>query len=527
MSAEKLFVVAGWELDLDTLLLYPDSAHRELLSALGYEDVPEVISLLEYAQRFVIPEDEELIRARVDFAISQRNNPSYADRFELRLKAADKQVHFFLINSWAVRPGIIKGQGQNISDLKTVRNLIRETSSSLKAVIENTDDYIFIVKCSGELVIFNDKFKQVMADFYSINISPGLNILDMIPAELAAQWHPLLLAASDGQRQVQEMDVKLENVYRVEVAVNPIVENSIVDSVSFFIKDITAKWRLSRLDALEATVFEKAFKNKKLQDVADTLLLGIEQLLPAARCYVTKKKKDVMALEWLSAPSLPPSYLAMIQEIPIDENSGSCGLAAQSMEPVLISDIREHACWDVYREITLLAGFQSCFSFPVISRDGAVLGTLGAYFPEVHEISDYEMKLFMRAVNVVGILIEKDFLQQEMQLHHRQIEDIGASIPGVIYIVSMDRNGTRRFDYVSEGVERYLNITRELALESYESIITYVQDQDKKMFAKALQESLQSKSMMEIEFRLSPEVKPEFHFFFLRAVHQLIKTVRC
>jgi two-component sensor histidine kinase/PAS domain-containing protein len=520
LTIDRLYLVAGWELDLDHLIFYLDSLHKDLLLGLGYENIPDSLTLLEYAERYVYPDDVKVVQERYEFALSSKEDTSYTDRFELRLKAVDGKVYYFLINSWLLRPGVIRGQGQNITDLKSAHHLIEDTSASLKSVIENTDDYIFIAKCSGELVAFNTNFRTILSDFYGINIEVGENILKVIPEVLYKQWTPLLFAACEGNKQIKELDIQLNNIwYHIEISVNPIFKNETVSSVSFFIRDITTKWRMSRLDALETSVFEKAFKSKQLKDVVSTLLEGIEILVPEMKCYVTQKKKEVMALEWLSAPGIPPSYLNAVNEITIDDKHGSCGLAAATMEPVLINDIRDHACWDSYRDITLLNGFQACYSFPVISSDGKVLGTLGAYYSDVHEMTDYEMSLMIRSVNIVGILMEKDNMFREIQGQSNQLLEISASVPGVIYIVKMDKYGNRKFMYVSDGVEKYLNISKEMAMESYSNIVASVLEEDKVKFRNALEESIGNKTMMELEFQLSPDVIPEFHCFFLRAVH--------
>lgn len=516
---DKLYVVAGWELDLDSLIISLDSLHVELLSAMGYAHVPASLSLLEYAEQYVYPDDVMLIRNRFEYALSKREHPDYSDRFELRLQAVDGGVYYFIINSWSVRPGLIKGQGQNITDMKVMRNRFEDTASSLKAVIENTDDYIFIVNTSGELLMFNNNFSSVLRDFFNIEIEKGLNILEAIPGVLYDQWYPLLQLAIGGQRHMQEMDIKLKELHHIEISVNPILKKEEIVSVSFFIRDTTARWRLSKFDALEASVFEKAFKSKELKDIVDMLLEGMELLVPSMKCYITRKKKDALVLEWLSTPGLPVSYTSLINEISISEGLGSCGLAALTMEPVLISDVREHSCWDAYRDITLLAGFQACISFPVISHDGAVLGTMGAYFTEVHEISDYEMNLMMRAVNIVGVLMEKDNLSNEIHQQSNQLKELSASVPGLMFIVKMEKQGIRHFTYVSDNIEKYLNITREMALESYDDVLESVCEEDRKIFLTKLNESLVNKTVFEAEFRLRPDVKPEFHCFLAKEVH--------
>ncbi|MBK9638244.1 MAG: hypothetical protein IPO63_10675 [Bacteroidetes bacterium] len=60
-----------------------------------------------------------------------------------------------------------------------------------------------------------------------------------------------------------------------------------------------------------------------------------------------------------------------------------------------------------------VCGFQACHSFPILSKEGMVLGTLGAYFKEIHELSDFEISLFKRAVNVSSVILEKFSFENE------------------------------------------------------------------------------------------------------------------
>ncbi len=520
LADEILRKVAGWELETTDLILHLDSPHREVLMALGHENVPESLSILEYAERFVWNEDIEMLKERSRLPTDLNEHSDASCRFELRLRSAVNEVHFFLVNGWQIRPGIIRGQGQNITDLKHYVPHENESMSSLKSVIENADDYIFIVKCDGELITFNQKFSDVLSSYFNVSIAEGANILKLIPEMLYEQWYPLLSAACAGEKQMRELDVKLDDIYHIEISVNPIFINEVVESVSFFIRDITAKWRMMRLDALESAVFEKAFESKDMNAVIDTFLEGIEAMVPGMKCFVMQKKKDALALNWLSNPGIPGSYCDYIGEIPIDSNSGSFGLSALMMEPVLISDIREHACWENYRDITLLNGFYACSAFPLISSDGLVLGTLGAYFTEVHEFTDYEMSLLLRAANVVGLLMERNNLLTEVHFHSDQLKDISASVPGVIYIVKMDPSGVRKFLFISDGVEQYLNLTREMAFESYDNIVASLRQEDREKFFSALSTSIANRTTMELEFRLSPELKPENHCFLLHALHK-------
>jgi len=52
-----LNVVAGWELNLDTLEFTLDHSHQSLLSALGEQQPAAEYNLMDYGKRFVFADD--------------------------------------------------------------------------------------------------------------------------------------------------------------------------------------------------------------------------------------------------------------------------------------------------------------------------------------------------------------------------------------------------------------------------------------------------------------------------------------
>lgn len=520
LNVSKQYLISGFELDLDTLNIHIDQPHIEMLNAMGHQNVPDSMSLLEYAERFFHADDFENIQKRISYASEHRNDPNYYDRMEVRLMDTSGQICFCIINTWSLRPGIVKGLGQNITDLKSVKEIIHDKSQSLNAVLESSDDAVFIVKCSGDIVLFNNNFQSLMSRFFKVDVSEGLNILSVLPAKIRDQWAPLINESCMGKKQIAEMSLRNEDTFNFEIAANPIIVNGEVNSVSFFIKDVTEKWRMSAWESLENNVFEQLSRNEDIKIVFDTLLNGIKNICPNMFGYVTKKKDGEMELEWVSHPAITQKYTDAFPSFPIGPLNGSCGLAAFSMQPVYISNIRDFECWDSYRDFTLLQGFQACHSFPVLSKDGMVLGTLGAYFQDIHELSDYEISLLNKAVNVSGVILEKYSIENEVYIKSQQLEELGFSIPGVMFIVKMDKEGNRKFEFVSERVNEFMKVSKQLALDSYVSIISNINEEDQAIFKQKLKYSLEHRLPMEFEFRLSPEVNPEFHCFMLQSEHR-------
>jgi len=358
-----------------------------------------------------------------------------------------------------------------------------------------------------------------MNRFFQVELTKGLNLTEAVPEEIYQQWMPLLSSAGEGVKRRVELDVYLPDFYHLEVSVSPIKTHETVVGVSFFIRDITQKWRKKSWESLESKVLVNAYRNEPLTDVFDMLLSGIQEIAPSMTCYVTRKIENKLALEWVSTPSLPPSYIAAAPEIPIDPMFGSCGLSASTMQPAYVRDIREHSSWEKYRDITMLYGFYSCYSFPVISKEGRILGTLGVYFREPHDATEHELAIWQCAVNLVGILLEKENNEREVLRKNNQLDEIATSIPGVLYMIRMDPDGTREFEYISKKASQYLGRPLDSIGRDYKSVVSLMKAEYLPDLQKELERSLRDKNDAEFEFSLREDINPEQHTYKLLSSH--------
>ncbi|MFD0331653.1 GAF domain-containing protein [Streptacidiphilus monticola] len=81
-----------------------------------------------------------------------------------------------------------------------------------------------------------------------------------------------------------------------------------------------------------------------------------------------------------AAPSLPDSYNKAVDGTPIAPGAGSCGTAAYRREMVVVSDIASDPLWEGgYRTAALRAGLAACWSSPIMSSAGELLGTFAMY----------------------------------------------------------------------------------------------------------------------------------------------------
>jgi PAS domain S-box-containing protein len=136
-----------------------------------------------------------------------------------------------------------------------------------------------------------------------------------------------------------------------------------------------------------------------------------------------------------AAPSLPDAYNAAIDGVAIGPNAGSCGTAAHTRAPVVVSDIATDPLWTDYRDLALEHGLRACWSTPIFSAAGEVLGTFAMYYDEPRSPSDDDRQLIAFAARTAALLIER-----------KRAEETRARLAAIVEssddaIVSKDLNG--------------------------------------------------------------------------------------
>ena len=98
----------------------------------------------------------------------------------------------------------------------------------------------------------------------------------------------------------------------------------------------------------------------------------------------------------------------------VGPKAGSCGTAAYRREAVNISDIRRDPLWEDYRELAAANGFRSCWSTPILSYRGDVLGTFAMYSKDVRERTEAEAHLVDVTTRIAGIAIERKLAEERI-----------------------------------------------------------------------------------------------------------------
>jgi PAS domain S-box-containing protein len=108
-----------------------------------------------------------------------------------------------------------------------------------------------------------------------------------------------------------------------------------------------------------------------------------------------------------AAPSLPAAYNEAIHGIAIGPEVGSCGTAAYRNEAVFVGDIASDPLWRDFKDLALSHCLQACWSIPIRSVAGAVLGTFALYHREPREPKSHDLQIVDFVVKTAGLVIER------------------------------------------------------------------------------------------------------------------------
>ena len=122
--------------------------------------------------------------------------------------------------------------------------------------------------------------------------------------------------------------------------------------------------------------------NTPLSEILSRLVLMIESQSPEMLGSILLLSDDGNHIKHAVAPSLPESYVKVIDGSPIGPKHGSCGTAMFRGKPVIVSDIATDPLWDDYRRFAQPIGLAACWSTPIISSKGKVLGSFAMYYRE-------------------------------------------------------------------------------------------------------------------------------------------------
>lgn len=192
--------------------------------------------------------------------------------------------------------------------------------------------------------------------------------------------------------------------------------------------DITRQKREEALHTGQMRVLETIASSAPLPGILESIVHLIEPQSDGMLCSILLLNQDLVHVMHGAAPNLPEAYSRAIDWAPIGPKAGSCGTAMFRGKQVIVSDIFEDPLWEDYRGLAAQFGLRACWSTPIISHTGDVLGSFAMYYHEPRSPGAEEIHLINVATHVAAIAIERKRAEAELHRGNSQIREMASKL---------------------------------------------------------------------------------------------------
>jgi diguanylate cyclase (GGDEF)-like protein/PAS domain S-box-containing protein len=195
--------------------------------------------------------------------------------------------------------------------------------------------------------------------------------------------------------------------------------------VSF--QDISARRQMEAQSENERSVLEQLARGEPLSAILSHLARSYEAMWPDMMCSVSLLDAAGRHLVHGAAPSLPPAYCKAIDGVEMGPDKGSCGTAAFTGEITVVADIASDPLWRDFKDLALAHGLRACWSVPILSTVGQVLGTFALYCGMPRAAQAAELAAIKRGADLASLAIERD--RVAAQIHQLAFYDVLTALP--------------------------------------------------------------------------------------------------
>jgi len=187
--------------------------------------------------------------------------------------------------------------------------------------------------------------------------------------------------------------------------------------------EIEDRKRAEVLLAGEKRLLEMIARGGSRAFILDALCRFVEEVATGCLSSILLLDADTNRLRHGAAPSLPRHYVDAIDGFVIGPTAGSCGTAAYRAEPVIVSDIATDPLWADYRDLALPHRLRACWSTPILSSEGRVLGTFAVYYREPRSPTPQERGVIEQITHLASIAIEREQAEEKLRRSEAHLHD--------------------------------------------------------------------------------------------------------
>jgi len=250
------------------------------------------------------------------------------------------------------------------------------------------------------------------------------------------------------------------------------------------------------------SIVRQLAQGERLNAVLAEICDSVEEMLPDIKATIQIVTPNGDRLINGAAPSLPDSYIQAINGLQISPSSGTCGTAAALGERVITADITVDPKWRNFIALARAHGIRACWSEPILSENGVVIGTLAIYRMEIGTPEQIEIEIVNEFKDLASLAIQhRNSIDAHTEAHAR-LSSLTANIPGIVLQWSVGADNKKSLTFMSDGVSEMAGFSRDVLLKSPKRLLQNIQIEDRRELLHALDECALSREPVTQDFRI-------------------------
>src|SRR6266404_6331178 len=372
---------------------------------------------------------------------------------------------------------------------------LRTSEEKYRDLINASPDAICVIDADGKCVLVNPAGVKLAERSEDELI--GSSIADTyLPEERHLLTNRLEKLKAEGSFRFERKFVRKNGeVIPVEVSLSAL-RGRYYQAIS---RDISQRKQREALLAGENRVLEMVAKGDSLADILDTLCLLVEEQSSGVLASILLMDPNGKQLRHGAAPHLPKTYTEAIDGAFIGPSVGSCGTAAYRGEQVIVSDIATDPLWADFREQALAHSLRACWSTPIFSSEGKVIGTFAMYYREPRRPSPREQDTIKHITHLAGVAIQRKLAEAA----RRESESYLAEAQRLSHTGSWAwAPATGEIRYWSEETYRVLGFDPDAGPPRFDTFLQRLYSEDQVRVRELFEKAIREKAEFETDYRI-------------------------
>jgi diguanylate cyclase (GGDEF)-like protein len=161
-----------------------------------------------------------------------------------------------------------------------------------------------------------------------------------------------------------------------------------------------------RILAFQQAILESIAHGNDHMEIVNSVCTLEEELVPNAVASVMLLDEKQL-LNVYAAPSIPAEGIARLNGLRPGPGAGSCGNVVYCREAIFVSDTATDPRWRDLRQLSIDFDLMACWSVPIYSAGGTIVGTFALSSFERRAPSPFHLKLLDIGASIIGIVLER------------------------------------------------------------------------------------------------------------------------